>query len=1542
MVLGQVTHINKYDVTLSLPNSLTGYVPLTSISDKVTALVEALAVEETTSDDEMEGKDIEEFDLKSFVSVGQYLRAYVMSTEAPSDSGNKGKKHIELSIHPQLVNSGLAKSDLVANTMVQAMISSVEDHGLVMNIGLEDTTIRGFMGSKDIGQDLKLADLKEGGIFLCLVTGLSSNGNVVKLSADPRKIGDIRKSNFLADAPTVDAFLPGTAVEVLLSEVKTSGLAGKVMGVLDVTADLIQSGAAASSRTLDNRYTVGTKIKARVICTFPAAEEKKLGISLLEHILAWSPRSLKDSSRNPRTTDMLQISSFVDQARVAKVEPGFGLFLDIGVQGVRGFVHISQVSDGKVEALYESTGAYKVGSIHRGRIIGYNAMDGLFLVSLQQKILDLPFLRLEDVQVGQIVKGTVRKLVINAVGVGGVLLDITESISGLVPEMHLADVHLQHPEKRFREGAAVTARVLSVDVERRLMRLTLKKALVHSEAAVWKSYNDLVEGMQSPGTLVNILPAGAVVQFYGSVRGFLPVSQMSETYIKDPKQHFRVGQVVDVRIVSLDREESRMIVSCKEPAEFSSTQQTALKELGLGEIVSGVVLEKTADQIVVELHDSGLKASLPFEHLVDGSIQKSLNAAKKIRIGQSLQDLLVLNKNETKRTVKLTNKPSLLKASKSGVLPKSLTTLRQSFEVVGYVKNIIAAGVFIQYHGELTGFLPAKQLHEDIREQPDFGLRKDQTIVARVLSINHTQQRFSLTQLSLAAPIDGSQIGQMASHVPSRILSNPIDGTSTSVEDFYFGKLSKARIISIKETQLNVQLADGIQGRIDVSQVFDTWDEIKDRKHPLNIFNPKQVLSVRVLGVHDSRNHRFLPISHSGKAPVFELSAKPKDQIDDDLDVLNIDKIMQGSSWVVFVNHVSDDCLWVNLSPNVRGRIRAMDVSDDLSLLADIVKNFPVGSALRARVVHVDVENNRLDLTARSGSTTAPITIKDLSRGMVLPGRVTKVTERHIMVQLSESVSAPVHIVDLADDYDTANPTVYQKNQMIRVCVTDLDVPNKKITLSARPSKVLNSSLPVRDPEIASISQLEVNDVVRGFIKNVADNGVFVSLASNITAFARVADLSDAFIKDWKACFEIDQLVQGKIIALNPTLHQIQLSLKRSVMDKDYKAPLTYADIHVGQTLTGKIRKVEDFGVFIVVDNSANVSGLCHRSEIAEGKVQDVKKLYDEGDAVKARVLKVDLDKRRISFGLKASYFVDESGNLDSDDDGSDNLDDIQLINDAESEAEVGDIDTNMNHFEDVPDGQDSIADRSLEDNATHIDDSDIDSYNGVGLQAGGFDWTGGLNDSEMEEKLSDTDREAHNKKKKRRKAEIKIDHTADLDANGPQSASDFERLLLGQSNSSYLWLSYMAFQLQLSEVPKAREIAERATRTIVQSRDTDGEVLNVWVAYLNLENTYGSEETVEEVFRRACEHNDVEEMHSRLISIYIQSGKNEASTARLRLHRILTDTLSECRCTSPSHGQEIFSEPQGMAQLCHFPLRYCGSTGSCKGTASAGHASLT
>ena len=1487
LVLGQISQINRYDLALNLPNNLTGYVSLTSISDKLTKRIEALAADEDADEQDADTK----VDLKKLFSVGQYLRAYVASTQEEASTGAKGKRHIELSINPREANSGLTKTDYVTNSLVQASVLSVEDHGLIMDLGTTDASFRGFMSSKELGADVDISSVDEGSVYLCLITGKSSNGSIIKLSADPQKIGNTKKGNFLTSAPTVDSFLPGTAVEILVSETAPSGIAGKIMGLLDVTADLIHSGAAASGKDLEKKYPTGSKVKGRIICTFPTAAEKKLGISLQDHIVYWRSKTTTSASvtENTLPTEMLPVSTIVDEAKVVKVEQGTGLFLDVGVKGVRGFVHISKISDGKTDTLSESTGPYKVGSVHKARVIGYNSLDGLFIVSMEPKVISQAFLRMEDVKIGQVVKGTVEKMLVNENGVNGLIVKIAEGISGLVPEVHLADIHLQHPEKKFKEGSPVTARVLSTIPEKRQIRLTLKKSLVNSDTETWTSYENLRPGLQAPGTLVNILPSGAVVQFYGSVRGFLPVSEMSESFIQDPKQHFRTGQVVNVHIVSVDSSDERMIVSCKDPTVFGFAQQEAFKILKPGATVVGNVTEKTSEQIIVELEPSGLKAMLPIEHLADGSAQKCQSLAKRIRVGQNLKELMVLSQQEAKHLIRLTNKPSLIKAGNAGTLLKAFEDIVEGSEVQGFVQNITALGVFVQFANDLTGLLLKQHLPDDATLLPEFGMRRNQSISPRILSVDQRQRRFLLTLKALPDPTRPESKKPGAVNPYDMELSNPVDGVSTSIEDFTLGKLTKARIVSIKETQMNVQLADAVQGRIDVSEVFDNWEEINDRKSPLKKFRTKQKISVRILGMHDARNHRFLPISHRGKAPVFELTAKSSNQTSTGLDILSIDKVETGSSWLVFVNNIADDCLWVNLSPNVRGRVRAMDVSDDVSQLNSLSKNFPVGSVLRAKVLKVDVENNRLDLSARSDGSSASLTLKDLSKNMVIPGRITKVTERQVMVQLSESLSAPIHLVDLADDYSKADPTTYEKNQTVRVWIKDIDIPNKRITLSARPSKVLSSSLPVLDPDIGSISQLNVNDVRRGFIKNIADNGVFVSLASNVTAFIRISDLSDSYLKDWRSYFEIDQLVEGKIIAVDPLLNHVQMSLKKSHLDKDYKPPLTFSDVNLGQTFTGKVRKVEDFGVFVVVDNSANVSGLCHRTKMSDQPGANPKKLYEEGDAVQAKVLNIDEERKRISFGLKASYFDKPSRGKEDDASGASSVEvsDVEDANDGENNAGKASglgFDALLGAQDDRSSGDEiDMGDVHSMDSDLEIDGGGVNlaleesraantTSNFKGLSAGGFDWTGGMSTADDRDALSENDAEASQpKKKKRRKAEIKIDKTGDLDANGPQSTSDFERLLLGRPNSSVLWLSYMAFQLQLSEVSRARETAERALKTIDIREES--EKMNIWIGMLNLENTYGTDESLDDIFKRACQYNDSQEIHERLISIYIQSG---------------------------------------------------------------------
>lgn len=1487
LVLGQVTEIRPLQLILALPNSLSGHVPITSISDILSERVAAEA--EALDEDDHETDAVE---LKDLFEVGQYLRAYVTSTtEDGTGTLTKPKKNIELSLRPELTNTGLKSQEVVENTVVMASVSSAEDHGFIMDLGLSGANTRGFLSRKEVPSDLPETRMQPGAVVMCLVTGKSADSKIIQLSALQNKLGSIQ--NFASEATTIQTFLPGSTVELMVSDISKRGLVGKVMGSLDVTADLIHSGVGPKALDLADKFKIGKKIKARVICDFPTAKEPKLGVSLLDHVMTLTPQRTA-SAKLP--LDLLPPSSTVEKCTVFKVDSEMGVFVEVGVDRVPGFVHISRLKDGKVDFLSETSGPFKVGTVHRGRVISYNAIDGVYSLSFESSVLEQPFLRIEDVAVGAVVNCEVEKIIINQDGVSGVLVKIAEGIHGHVPEMHLADVHLQHPEKKFRKGLKVKARVLSTDPFKRQIRLTLKKTLVNSEAKPLQSFDDLVVGAQSPATIIKVLENGAAVQFYGSLRGFLPVSEMSEAYIRDPKEHFRAGQVVSVHILNFDIETQKLFVSCKDPSAFGIEKQNALKNLKIGDIVSAKVIQKTEDDVHVELVDSSLKALLSIGQLTDRP-NKNMSSMKGIRTGQLLSELVVLSKNDSRRSIALSKKPSLVQASRDGKLLTALDQAQVGEIRQGFVRNITLTAVFVQFPGQLTALLPKSKLPQEDQEKTDFGLKKYQSIAVKIYSIDRDNGR-----LVVASPLYTDKPSANNQSSATSKLDKPVDETLTSTNDLYVGKITKASVVSIKSTQLNVRLADNIQGRVDVSQVFDSWDKITDPKSPLSGFQVNKIIDVRVLGIHDARNHRYLPISHRSTHSVMELSTKPNDLKANAAPELSLKTLELGSSHIGFVNNVQQNSLWVNITPNVRGRISMLEISDDVSLLDDLSANFPIGSALKVRVLAVNPTEGRLDLSARASGVSSNLHWDTIKHNMVLPGRITKINERQIIVQLSDLISAPAHLIDLGDNYDDASTMSYSKQGVVRVSVVDVDRSNKRLRLSLRPSRVLNSSLPIKDREITSLTQLNVGDIVRGFVKNVSDKGLFVGLGGDVTAMVRISDLSDRFIKDWMDEFQVDQLVKGRITLLDPSTGHIQMSLKSSVVEKDFIPLTNYQDLRVGQVVTGKVRKVEEFGAFILVDGSANVSGLCHRSEIAEKPVQDARKLLNEGDAVKAIILDIDIQKKRVSFGLKPSYLEDEDSDVDEKE--SDDEDDIAGALLEDSEGEQSDDDMEDADSSVLIEGTDHVGDQSSNVDDTEMVDGvvkDIDA-----LDVGGFDWSGTALD-EPSTASGDADPDSTiEKKKKRRKPQVEVDRSGDLTNFGPRTAVDYEQLLNRQPNSSDLWTRYMAFQMQVSELAKAREVAERAVATIDSTEET--EKLNAWIAYLNLEVRFGNDDTVDDIFKRAYQVNDQQEVYQRLASIYVQDNKPEVSTNRSHVLDMSHNSL-ESGCALPDHHEEVWSK---------------------------------
>jgi len=105
-----------------------------------------------------------------------------------------------------------------------------------------------------------------------------------------------------------------------------------------------------------------------------------------------------------------------------------------------------------------------------------------------------------------------------------------------------------------------------------------------------------------------------------------------------------------------------------------------------------------------------------------------------------------------------------------------------------------------------------------------------------------------------------------------------------------------------------------------------------------------------------------------------------------------------------------------------------------------------------------------------------------------------------------------------------------------------------------------------------------------------------------------------------------------------------------------------------------------------------------------------------------------------------------------------------------------------------------------------------------------------------------------------------------------PHTPDQFERELLKDKNSSFMFIKYMALYLETAEIDKSRSIAKRAIASINYREEK--ELMNVWLAWLNLEIRYGSDETYQEVLCEAAQRNNPFKIYSQTLLILLQLEK--------------------------------------------------------------------
>ncbi len=163
-----------------------------------------------------------------------------------------------------------------------------------------------------------------------------------------------------------------------------------------------------------------------------------------------------------------------------------------------------------------------------------------------------------------------------------------------------------------------------------------------------------------------------------------------------------------------------------------------------------------------------------------------------------------------------------------------------------------------------------------------------------------------------------------------------------------------------------------------------------------------------------------------------------------------------------------------------------------------------------------------------------------------------------------------------------------------------------------------------------AMKNITLGAVIEGTVKNITDYGVFVDLGG-IDGLLHVTDLSWKRVNHPRELVHVGQKIKVKVIQFDPESHRISLGAKQLEDDPWDTASRAF---NVGDTVSGKVSSLTDYGAFIDLGN--NIEGLVHMSELSwTNKNIHPSKVLQSGQDVNVIVLGIDQDKRRISLGYK-------------------------------------------------------------------------------------------------------------------------------------------------------------------------------------------------------------------------------------------------------------------------------------------------------------------
>ncbi|ESX21869.1 MULTISPECIES: 30S ribosomal protein S1 [unclassified Mesorhizobium] len=249
--------------------------------------------------------------------------------------------------------------------------------------------------------------------------------------------------------------------------------------------------------------------------------------------------------------------------------------------------------------------------------------------------------------------------------------------------------------------------------------------------------------------------------------------------------------------------------------------------------------------------------------------------------------------------------------------------------------------------------------------------------------------------------------------------------------------------------------------------------------------------------------------------------------------------------------------------------------------------------------------------------------VQNLEEGQVVEGVVKNITDYGAFVDLG-GIDGLLHVTDMAWRRVNHPTEILNIGQTVKVQIIRINQETHRISLGM---KQLES-----DPWSEIGTKFPIGKKIKGTVTNITDYGAFVELEPGIEGLIHVSEMSwtKKNVHPGKI-LSTTQEVDVVVLEVDPAKRRISLGLKQT-LENPWQA---FAASHpVGSQVEGEVKNKTEFGLFIGLEG--DVDGMVHLSDLDWTRPgEQVIEEYNRGDMVKAQVLDVDIDKERISLGIK-------------------------------------------------------------------------------------------------------------------------------------------------------------------------------------------------------------------------------------------------------------------------------------------------------------------